>query len=463
MPSSTLLAHRYRLDHQIAAGGAGQVWQAEDIVLARPVAVKLLRAEFAGHADTLDRFRAEARHAGRLSHPAIARVFDYGEGEPPDPPFLVMELVNGPSLAAVLARGPLAPDRAMDVIAQVAAGLTAAHAAGLVHRDIKPANLLLGPDGQVKITDFGIAHAAGSAPVTWTGTVVGTPAYLAPERVAGAPATPAADLYSLGMVGYECLAGVAPFTGPPVEVALAHREQPLPPFPPTVPVGAAQLITELTAKDPAARPVSAAEVAARASHLRDLLAGRAGSNAGPLAVGPVAQTASLPAVLAPTLHGPVLPGPGWHGPTRRGLARRGGWPRSRIAAAVAVPVVLALLGLALVLRSAGGPPAGASAGGSHPPSASARAPATVELATGPLIGQPLGVARERLQQLGLVMRVQWQPSGADPGTVLAVEPNGPVRAGSTIVVTAATDGHGHDHGNGGFGGDQGGNGNGNGD
>jgi hypothetical protein len=470
--SAALLAHRYRLYRQIAVGGAGEVWQAEDTVLARPVAVKLLRAELTSDTATLTRFRAEARHAGRLSHPAIAHLYDYGDGQSPDPPFLVMELVDGPSLATVLAAGPLAPDRAMDVIAQVAAGLATAHAAGVVHRDIKPANLLLGPGGQIKITDFGISCIAGAASVTRAGTVVGTPAYLAPERMTGAPATPAADLYSLGMVGYECLAGALPFTGSAVEVAAAHQERPLPPLPPTVPGAAAQLITELTARDPAVRPATAAGVAARASQLRDLLAG---SGAGPLPAapasswaspaatglaaaaglpndpaeataglptGPAQITAGLPVPPAPTLH--------WHD-------RGGRWPRRRIAV-VAALAALALLGLVLVLRSVGGPPAAG-----HPASASSRPPATVELAAAPLIGQPLSVARQRLDQLGLAMRVQWRHSGAEPGTVLAVEPSGHLRAGSTVVVTvAAGHGHGHDHGggngNGGNGDGNGGNG-----
>ena len=144
-----------------------------------------------------------ARMALAKSHPGIAQVYDYGEA---DPPFLVLELVDGPSLAGLLADGPLDPARVMDVVAQ-AAGLDAAHRAGLVHGDIKPANLLAGRDGLVKITDFGIAHAAWSAPLTRTGTLIGTPAYLAPERVAGAAATPAGDLYSLGVVAYECLTG----------------------------------------------------------------------------------------------------------------------------------------------------------------------------------------------------------------------------------------------------------------
>ena len=189
------MAGRYRLDERIAAGGVGEVWRGHDAVLDRAVAIKLLRPEYAQHSETLARFRAEAHHAAVVAHPGIAQVYDYGED---GQPFLIMELVNGPSLAAVLADGPLNAGRAMDIVAQTATALAAAHSAGLVHRDIKPANLLIGPGGQVKITDFGIANAAGSAPLTRTGALVGTPAYLAPERVAGESATPASDLYSLG-------------------------------------------------------------------------------------------------------------------------------------------------------------------------------------------------------------------------------------------------------------------------
>jgi serine/threonine-protein kinase len=258
----------------MAYGGVGEVWRATDLVLGRPVAVKLLRAEYAQHPEVLARFQAEARHAGSVSHPGIAQVYDYGEDGAAASPYLVMELVDGPSLARVLAAGPLAPARAMDVLAQAAAGLQAAHAAGLVHRDVKPGNVLVGPSGQVKITDFGIAHAAWSAPITQTGALVGTPAYLAPERVMGGPATPASDLYSLGVVGYQCLTGAVSFEGIPHEVTAAHRHRTLPPLPPAVPAGVAELVRDLTAKDPAARPASAGEVAVRAGRLRDALAGR---------------------------------------------------------------------------------------------------------------------------------------------------------------------------------------------
>ena len=183
-------------------------------------------------------------------------------------PYLVMELVDGPSLAALLASGPVGPAFALGVTAQVGAGLAAAHAAGLVHRDIKAGNLLISKAGLVKITDFGIAHAPGSTPVTRTGEVLGTADYLAPERAAGAPAGPPADLYALGVVAYECLTGQRPFSGEPLAVALAHRERPLPPLPPDVPAGIAALVADLTAKDPAARPSNAADVAARAEQLR---------------------------------------------------------------------------------------------------------------------------------------------------------------------------------------------------
>ena len=198
-----VLAGRYRMDSLIAFGGMGEVWRAMDLVLDRPVAVKILQPEYAQHPETLDRFRAEARHAAGLSHPAIAQVYDFGEGQDGQPPFLVLELVDGSPLTSLLASGPLDPARTLDVVAQVAAGLAVAHAAGVVHRDIKPGNLLVDASGDVKITDFGIAHAAGSAPLTRTGMVMGTPAYLAPERVGGAAAGPASDLYSLGMVAYQ--------------------------------------------------------------------------------------------------------------------------------------------------------------------------------------------------------------------------------------------------------------------
>ncbi len=493
MPPHPLLAGRYRLESQIAAGGVGEVWRAEDTVLTRTVAVKLLRAEFAGHAEMQERFRAEARHAGALSHPAIARVYDYCEPASEHPAFLVMELVDGPSLAAVLAAGPLGAAQAMDVVAQVASGLQAAHATALVHRDIKPANLLLAADGQVKITDFGIAHVAGSVPVTRTGTVMGTPAYLAPERVSGASATPASDLYSLGVVAYECLAGAQPFTGKPLEVAAAHRDLPLPPFPHAVPADVAQLVAELTAKNPAARPASAQEVATRAAHLREGMAGGVGAAWLYHVPDTVADVpAAGPAVrLSPTLgwktgqpeparrarrtrhHQQAGRGPQGQRPPQARRPRR----RWRIAGAaslaVAAVAATALVALALAPRPARTPVAAGPAGPATPqPAAPSRpvtqspspapstpaVPAAVEVMAASLVGEPLDQVRQQLQLLGLSVRVQRHRSHRVTGTVLAVQPNGKVRAASTIVVTVAfmlaqdnNPGHHHHHGDGGGG------------
>jgi eukaryotic-like serine/threonine-protein kinase len=276
--AGAVLGGRYVLDQQIGNGGYGEVWHATDNVLSRPVAVKLLHSRYAQRSDALARFQTEARHAGSLSHENIAQVYDYGEPADGQPPYLVMELVDGPSLEAVLADGPLDTNRTMDIVAQAAAGLQAAHAAGMIHRDVKPGNLLLAPGGTVKITDFGIAHTIGSVPVTAVGELIGTPGYLAPERVAGEQATPACDVYSLGMVAYECLAGAPPFTGTSLVVALAQRDRPLPPLPRSVTADVGAFVLRLTAKDPASRLDSAAEVAVWAGLLRD------GFGAGPAAL-----------------------------------------------------------------------------------------------------------------------------------------------------------------------------------
>jgi serine/threonine-protein kinase len=272
MEGSRLLGKRYRLDERIGAGGMGVVWRGTDLMLKRQVAIKLLRPEYTQQ-DGLDRFRAEARHAGSVSHPSIAQIYDYSEDDPSGEPYLVMELVNGPSLAWLLNEGPLEPALAMRLIGQAARGLQAAHATGLMHRDIKPGNMLISPGWQVKITDFGIARLEGSAQLTRTGAMICTPAYLPPERAAGAPATPAADIYSLGIVAYECLTGEPPFTGEPIAVALAHQERRLPRLPQDVPAQVAGFVAGLTAKDPQARPGSAAQVAARAEQLSAMLGG----------------------------------------------------------------------------------------------------------------------------------------------------------------------------------------------
>ncbi|RKE64653.1 serine/threonine-protein kinase [Microbacterium sp. AG238] len=268
---------RYELDSRIAIGGMGEVWEATDHVIGRTVAIKILKDEYMGDPGFLERFRAEARHAALVNHEGIASVFDYGEEN--GSAFLVMELVPGEALSTILEReGSLSSDKTLDIVAQTASALQAAHAAGLVHRDIKPGNLLITPDGRVKITDFGIARIADQVPLTATGQVMGTVQYLSPEQASGHPASPATDIYSLGIVAYESVAGKRPFTGESqVAIAMAQINEQPPPLPATVSDPVQRLILAMIAKKPDDRPASASAVARAASALRrgDLAAAHA--------------------------------------------------------------------------------------------------------------------------------------------------------------------------------------------
>src|SRR4051794_30414456 len=267
------LGDRYRLEQRIAIGGMGEVWQATDALLGRRVAVKVLKPGSAADPQFIERFRSEARHTASLSHPGIANVFDYGEVG--DMAYLVMELVDGEPLSTVLARDQrLTPASTLDIVGQVGLALQAAHDAGVVHRDVKPGNLLIRPDGVVKVTDFGIARAVDAAPVTQTGMVVGTAAYLSPEQASGRPITAASDIYSLGVVTYECLTGSRPFTGEsPVAMAMAHINDAPPPLPKDVPPLVADFVQRAMDKDPARRQPSAGDFGrtalALATTLRD--------------------------------------------------------------------------------------------------------------------------------------------------------------------------------------------------
>ncbi|WP_030920871.1 serine/threonine-protein kinase [Streptosporangium amethystogenes] len=309
---TALLGGRYRPLGRIASGGMGEVWRARDELLGREVAVKLLRAHVAEDPAFRRRFRSEARIAAGLSDPGIAQVFDYGESD--GVAYLVMELVPGESLAGILARdGALSPKVTLDVVHQTARALQAAHRAGVIHRDIKPGNLLVTEAGVIKITDFGIARVLEAAPVTQTGVLLGTAQYVSPEQASGEPLTPATDIYSLGVVAYECLAGRAPFLAETqVAIALMHIGETPPPLPASVPPAVRDLVMACLSKDPLRRPAGARELSERADVLLDALAATDATGLGMLTdpLGWRAEPATeWPQEITSAMAAPVGPGP----------------------------------------------------------------------------------------------------------------------------------------------------------
>lgn len=289
--SGVTFGGRYELSSRIAVGGMGEVWKATDSIIGRTVAIKILKDEYMGDPGFLERFRAEARHAALVNHEGIANVFDYGEEQ--GSAYIVMELVPGEPLSAIIEReGRLPTDRVLGIIAQTATSLQAAHDAGLVHRDIKPGNLLITPEGRVKITDFGIARIADQVPLTATGQVMGTVQYLAPEQASGHIATPATDIYSLGVVAYECLAGKRPFTGESqVAIAMAQINDTPPDLPTDIPEPVRNLVMACLAKDADGRPQSATKLAQAATALhRDDVRAAAGFVPQVLGAGDAATT-----------------------------------------------------------------------------------------------------------------------------------------------------------------------------
>ncbi|WP_422934831.1 serine/threonine protein kinase [Sinomonas sp. P47F7] len=266
--SGITLGGRYHLESRIAIGGMGEVWNARDEVLGRNVAIKILKEEYAGDPGFLQRFRNEAQHTALLNHPGIANVFDYGEDS--GSAYLVMELVPGEPLSSILEREKvLSPDRTLNIMAQTARALAVAHARGLVHRDIKPGNLLITPDNRVKVTDFGIARLADQVPLTQTGQVMGTAQYLAPEQATGQQATGSSDIYSLGVIGYECLTGHRPFSGESqIAIALAQVNDAPPPLPEQVPAPVRALLMSMLSKDPRNRPANSIKLAEASEAIR---------------------------------------------------------------------------------------------------------------------------------------------------------------------------------------------------
>ncbi len=467
---------RYRLDARIATGGMGEVWRATDTTLGRPVAVKVLKSEYADDATFRSRFATEAQHAAALDHPGVAAVYDVGEaqtagaleglgGGPGDGsgaprPYLVMELVDGQPLSDLLGdarRSGRSVDREVlrDLLAQAATAIGAAHAAGIIHRDVKPANLLVTRDRRIKITDFGIARAADAAAITRTGQVMGTPQYLSPEQARGETATPASDVYALGVVAFECLAGRRPFEADsPVATALAHLQQPVPELPTDVPADLASVVRTALAKDPADR---FADGAAFAAALRDpatavlpaAAASRQGVEEG-TRVMPAAAAVGAPSTLEGQV-GEPSPLPASSG------AGRPADSRSSVLLLVVAGFLLVLLILVVVFvvrgqdsgttepgtgspsDSAPASPSASATEQSPSEPASSQAPRTVTVDEGDYLGRQVDDAAGALDDLGLnASRNEVANDGSlEEGEVVAVDPTGEVPEGSTVTLSFA--------------------------
>jgi len=434
---------RYQLSSRVAIGGMGEVWQATDLVIGRTVAIKILKDEYLGDPGFLERFRAEARHAALVNHEGIANVFDYGEEE--GSAYLVMELVPGEALSAIIERERvLDPDRVLDMVAQTAAALQAAHAAGLVHRDIKPGNLLITPEGRVKITDFGIARIADQVPLTATGQVMGTVQYLSPEQASGHPASPTTDIYSLGIVAYEALAGRRPFTGESqVAIAMAQINETPPELPMTVPEPVRNLVYACLAKSPGDRPASASHLSRAAQSLRrgDVAAAAAavpgilGDNSHAATVGlnygnatqatRVLNTADTTGVTSTETLDETKKRNPWT------------WPIVALISLLAVVLIGAIIALLLPTGDQTPPPTSGTQTSSSPTPPSTPTPTTVELTEAELLDRKQDAVEAILNDKGLVLDAQIgsaAESSERVGFSYRAAPVGNVQNGATITV-----------------------------
>ncbi len=467
----TILGGRYRLLELLGQGGMATIYRARDAQLERDVAVKLLRPEYGRDPDFFARFRQEAQSAASLNHPGVVAVYDYGTD--PAGPFIVMELVDGEDLASIIRRsGALPPRQAARLTAQTARAIAAAHASGFVHRDIKPSNLMVTSEGKVKVTDFGIARAIAEAALTLPGTTLGSVHYFSPEQARGEMATPASDIYSLGIVLFELLTGRRPWEGDSAAaIATARLTGPVP-SPSAVRSGIPPVLEAITRKamatDPNDRFASAeamadtldrylAEQSASGAGASPRGAAAAGAAAG-LAAGAAAASAASP-VVPPVTAGPVgdatlagtaRPNPGARVPyAPDAYANADERPRPRpVGAGRRAPdddldgsddsgggtspwlwisglLAIVILGLAafLVFRLINNNPT----------------PGPQQVSVPNLVGKTYADAQAAAESVGLkVARSDFKPSDQPDDTVLSQDPSsGSVDSGTTIKLTLA--------------------------
>jgi predicted Ser/Thr protein kinase len=327
-----VLNGRYQLTQRIAAGGMGEVWRGNDLLLHREIAVKVLLPALMSDSDFIARFRSEARMMAALRHPGIVQVYDYGENAQVGAhqlDYLVMEYIDGTPLSKKIQQaGRLSATETMTVVAQVADALQTAHEAGIVHRDIKPSNLLVRPAGAIVLVDFGIARSTGITGITSTNVVLGSAHYMAPEQAEGRPVTAATDVYALGAVAFSCLTGRPPYVGDnPLAVLaqLVHGQPPV--LPPDVPAAVASVVLRALAKDPAQRFPSASGLAAAArgsaSQPGKIIPPSYGVTPSP---GPAASGAAPTSPARPGAAGAFAPGSAQVGGSSRGHNAVGAFP-----------------------------------------------------------------------------------------------------------------------------------------
>jgi len=439
--SGVTFGGRYQLASRIAIGGMGEVWQATDLVIGRTVAIKILKDEYLGDPGFLERFRAEARHAALVNHEGIANVFDYGEED--GSAYLVMELVPGEALSSIIERERVLPtDKVLDIIAQTASALHAAHQAGLVHRDIKPGNLLMTPEGRVKITDFGIARIADQVPLTATGQVMGTVQYLSPEQASGHPASPTTDIYSLGIVAYEALAGRRPFTGESqVAIAMAQINEAPPELPATIAEPVRNLVYACIAKKPEDRPTSAANLSRAAQALRrgDMAAAVAAVPS--LAGGETAFTQLLTPVGNTTATRVLAPGEAAFariGESDTDEKRRSAWTWPLVAIVSVLAVALIAIIIVFALPNEPDPtPTGSNTPSSSPTPSTTPTSNTVSISADQYVNRPFDEVAAELGQFFEVSRVDGPVANTPDknGTVSSINPTGNVQKGREITVS----------------------------
>ncbi|MFM1927379.1 MAG: hypothetical protein RLZ06_955 [Actinomycetota bacterium] len=409
---------RYKLISRIAIGGMGEVWQAHDQVILRDVAIKILKPEYLGDPGFLERFRTEARHAAKVNHDGIANVYDYGEDS--GSAFLVMELVPGDSLAKILERDKSLPtDKVLDIVAQTARALFAAHEEGMVHRDIKPGNLLITPDGHVKITDFGIARVADQVSLTATGQVMGTVQYLAPEQATGKQASPSTDIYSLGIVAYEALAGKRPFTGESqMAIAMAQINETPPPLPSNIDQRVQNLILGCLAKKPNQRPESAMVLAQRAESLMSYSPTRAVNTKVIAQANLTDKTTLIPTFEEAKVKKPIV------------------WPWIALIGLVAVSAVAIVAAIVIGAMTQQQPTPTFTPLPSQSATPSVSPSATVEIWPKDVVGLPLELVTSDLESQGLIVEAvpgeTVDPTDPKVNTIYDAAPLGTMPVGTTI-------------------------------